>query len=188
MKILRYVLMAALAFGMSGIAHAAGFSWNLQDPPGGGFFAVTQVGVPFSFAFQDCNFVVGGVTYTGCAEGQNQTGATLTSFAFTFPNTLGGLTPDCVSDSFAVITCTLSPDQTEYEISYVCDPSNVGCGVPPGGKNTFNLYENAVAGSAFPTVTGVAGAAPEPGSIWLALSGMGSLGYLVRRRRRASSL
>ena len=185
MKILRYVLMAVLAFGMSGIAHAAGFSWNLQDPPGGGFFAVTQTGVPFSFAFQDCNFVVGGVTYIGCAEGQNQTGVTLTSFEFTFPNTLGGLTPECVSDSFAVLSCTLSPDKTEYDISYICDPGTV-CGVAPG--NTFNLYENALNGSAFPTVTGVAGAAPEPGSIWLALSGMGSLGYLVRRRRRASSL
>ena len=184
MKILRYLMMATLIVGMSGIARAAGFSWNLQDPPDGGFFAVTQTGVPFSFTFEDCSFNVGGITYKGCAEGQNQTNVTLTSFQFTFENVpaLGGATPNCISDSFAVVTCGLVGDQ--YVISYVCDPG-AACGIAPDG--VFNIYEDALPGSQFPVVGAIANPTPEPSSVWLVLSGMGSLGYLVRRRRSVSS-
>ncbi|HEY1578947.1 MAG TPA: PEP-CTERM sorting domain-containing protein [Terracidiphilus sp.] len=185
MKILRYLLMASMTLGISGVAH--GFSWNLQDPTGSSFVQVLP-GVPFAFSFADCNVVEGNITYTGCANGQNiSTTETLTSFDFTFANTaaLGGASPDCVSDSFAVLTCSLSPDNSEYVLSFDCAP-NTTCGIAPGGL--FNLYENAVPGSQFPDVNGLAaGNTPEPSSIWLALSGMGSLGYLVRRRRRASS-
>ena len=186
MKILRYVLMAVLTLGINGIAHAssAGFSWNLQDPVGSSFVQVLP-GVPFAFSFGDCNVLEGGVTYTGCANGQNISPTeTLTSFEFTFENTpaLGGATPACVSDSFAVLTCNLVGD--EYVIAFNCDPG-AACGIPPGGL--FDIFENAVTGSDFPPVNGVANFTPEPSSIWLALSGMGSVGYLVRRRRRASS-
>jgi uncharacterized protein (TIGR03382 family) len=184
MKVLRYVIMATLIMGISGIADASGFSWNLQDPIGSSFVQVLP-GVPFAFSFQTCNVLEGGITYTGCANGQNMsTTDTLTSFEFTFENTaaLGGATPSCVSDSFAVLTCSLVGD--EYEIAFNCAPGSV-CGIAPNGL--FNIYENAVPGSEFPDVDGIANATPEPGSIWLALSGMGSLGYLVRRRRRTSS-
>src|ERR1700759_1575173 len=186
MKIFRYVVMAAVVLGMSSVAHA--FSWNLQDPPDGGFFAVTQTGTPFSFTFEDCSFVIGCTHYKGCPEGQNQTNETLTSFLFTFDSNSAlqsspqGPTPDCISDSFAVVTCSLVGSQ--YVISYVCDPGTV-CGIAPDG--VFNIYEDAVAGSMFPEVDAIANPTPEPSSIWLALSGMGSLGYLVRRRRRTSS-
>lgn len=177
-------MMAILTLGISGIAHAAGagFSWNLQDPAGSSFVQVVP-GVPFTFSFADCNVVLAGITYTGCANGQNVSTETLTSFEFSFDNTAGGLgTPSCVSDSFAAITCNLVGN--EYEIAYVCIPGT-DCGVGPG--KLFNVYENALPGSQFPDVTGVANFTPEPSSIWLALSGMGSLGYLVRRRRRANS-
>jgi hypothetical protein len=188
MKILRYVVMAVLILGISGISHAAGFSWNLQDPPPpplSGFIPITQTGAPILFDFVDCSFMGGGITYKGCAEFQNQTNDTLTNFQFTFENSpaLGGLTPNCVSDSFAVVTCGLVG--SEYVIDFDCAPGTV-CGIVPQG--VFNLYEDALPGSQFPDVTVVPTAAtPEPSSIWLALSGMGSLGYLVRRRRRASS-
>ncbi len=185
MKILRYVLMAALAFGLSGIAHAAGFSWNLQDPSGSSFVQVLP-GVPFTFSFATCDVTLGGIAYTGCANGQNIGTQTLTSFEFSFENTpaLGGVTPSCVSDSFAVLTCNLVGD--EYIIAFNCDPSSPGCGIAPNGL--FNVYENALPGAQFPDVNGVANFTPEPSSIWLALSGMGSLGYLVRRRRRSGSV
>lgn len=188
MKILRYVLMAVLTLSMSGIAQAAGFSWNLQDPPPpplSGFIPITQTGVPILFDFVDCSFMGGNITYKGCAEFQNQTSDTLTSFQFTFDDTsnvLGGATPNCISDSFSVVTCSLVG--TNYLIAFDCDPGAV-CGIAPQG--VFNVYEDAVDGSKFPDVTVVPNATPEPSSIWLALSGMGSLGYLVRRRRRASS-
>jgi hypothetical protein len=190
MKIIRYVLMAVSILGISGIANAspAGFSWNLQDPVGSSFVQV-EPGVPFAFSFETCDVKEGGVPYTGCANGQNIGTETLTSFEFTFENTtaLGGATPACVSDSFAVLTCSLVGD--EYVFAFNC-PSNPApgtptCGIAPNGL--FNIYENALPGSQFPDVYGVANFTPEPSSIWLALSGVGSLGYLVRRRRRASS-
>jgi hypothetical protein len=191
MKILRYLMMAILIVGMSGVAHAAvGFTWNLQDPTGSSFVQVLP-GVPFAFSFDTCIAVEGtpSVTYTGCANGQNISPTdTLTSFEFTFSNipALNGEAPACVSDSFAVLSCSLVGD--EYILSFNCpavpDPIHP-CGIAPNGL--FNIYENALPGSDFPDVAGVANFTPEPSSIWLALSGMGSLGYLVRRRRRASS-
>ena len=189
MKIFRYVVMAILIVGMSGVAHA--FSWNLQDPDLTSF-PTALPGVPFAFDFASCNRTLppgpGGVDYLGCANvGNGSATEYLTSFQFTFENTpaLNGTDLDCVSDSFATITCGLNADKTAYVISYICDPSNPTCGIAPGASAT--ILESFVDGPAFPDVTGVANFTPEPSSIWLALSGMGSLGYLVRRRRRTSS-
>jgi uncharacterized protein (TIGR03382 family) len=187
MKILRYVLMAVLILGVSGAAHA--FTWTLNDPPPpplSGFIPITQTGVPILFDFVNCSFMSGAITYKGCAEFQNQTNDTLTNFQFTFEDptdVLGGATPNCTSDSFSVVTCSLVGGDN-YVIAFNCNPGTV-CGIVPQG--VFNVYEDAVDGSMFPNVTVVPNATPEPGSIWLALSGMGSLGYLVRRRRRTSN-
>lgn len=186
MKILRYLMMAILVVGMSGVAHAAGFSWNLQDPPTSDspFFQVLP-GVPFSFGFASCSEVEGGITYTGCATGQNVSDVYLTSFQFSFENSLGSATPTCLSEGFTALACGLSTDGTEYVLSFAADcVPGKPCGIAPG--SFFQVFENATDGPDFPDVAGVANA-PEPSSIWLALSGMGSLGYLVRRRRRASS-
>ena len=132
MKTFRYVLMAVLILGISSVSHAsvAGFSWNLQDPAGSSFVQVLP-GVPFTFSFGDCNVLLGNITYTGCANGQNISPTeNLTSFEFTFENTpaLGGASPSCVSDSFAVLTCSLVGE--EYVIAFNCAP-NTDCGVAP---------------------------------------------------------
>jgi hypothetical protein len=186
MKILRYVMMAVLALGISGIAHAAGagFSWNLQDPPSS--FPTVLPGEPFQLIFDTCNRPVNGIDYLGCANiGNGSTTENLTSFEFTFENSpaLGGAAPSCVSDSFAVLTCNLVGN--EYILAFNCDPSDPSCGIAPG--HSVTVLESAVDGADFPVVNGVANFTPEPSSIWLALSGMGSMGYLVRRRRRSSS-
>ena len=187
MKILRYLMMAVLTLSMSGIAHAVGFSWNLQDPDLTSFPTAIP-GVPFAFGFASCNRTIGDVDYLGCANignGEPLGGQKLTSFEFTFENTpaLNGATPSCVSDSFAVLTCSLVGD--EYVLAFNCDPSDASCGIAP--QTSVTVLESFVDGPDFPDVVGVANFTPEPSSIWLALSGMGSLGYLVRRRRRAST-
>jgi hypothetical protein len=186
MKILRYLMMAILVVGISGVAHASGFSWNLQDPDLTSF-PTALPGVPFAFDFASCDRTIGGTTYLGCANiGNGSTTEKLTSFEFTFEDTTGilnGAPPACVSDSFAVLTCNLVGD--EYVLAFQCDPNDPSCGIAPGSSVT--VLESAVDGPSFPDVNGVANFTPEPSSIWLALSGMGSLGYLVRRRRRASS-
>lgn len=184
MKILRYVLMSALILAVSGIAHAAGagFTWNLQDPPDPSF-PTALPGVPFTLVFASCDRTIDNVEYLGCANiGNGSPTQNLTSFEFTFQNSpaLGGAAPSCISDSFAVLTCSLVGN--EYLLEFTCDPSDASCGILPG--HSVTVLESAVDGPDFPTVTGVANFTPEPSSIWLALSGMGSMGYLVRRRRR----
>ena len=190
MKILRYLMMAILIVGMSGVAHAAGFSWNLQDPPTSDspFFQVVP-GVPFSFGFASCSEQEGNppITYTGCATGQNVSSVYLTSFEFSFASggVLAGLTPTCISDGFTALACGLSSDGTEFVLDFTADCTpGLPCGIAP--NSFFQIFENATDGPDFPDVAGVANT-PEPSSIWLALSGMGSLGYLVRRRRRISN-
>ena len=183
MKILRYAMVAILLLGIGNAAHA--FSWNLQDPDLTSF-PTALPGVPFAFDFASCDRTVGGTEYFGCANiGNGSTTERLTSFQFTFENTplLDGATPSCVSDSFAVLTCGLVGDT--YVLAFQCDPNDPSCGIAPGSSVT--ILESFVDGPEFPDVNGVANFTPEPSSIWLALSGMGSLGYLVRRRRRISN-
>jgi hypothetical protein len=184
MKILRYLMLAVLALGMSNAAHA--FSWTLNDPSLAdepSFFQIDP-GVPFGFSFETCSVPLGGTTYKGCATGFNVSDQYLTSFVFTFADSSvldGAGQISCSSDTFADISCNLVGD--EFILSF----DNCGsdpCGIAPGKAVT--LLEDAVDGADFPDVDGIANT-PEPSSIWLALSGMGSLGYLVRRRRRASN-
>jgi len=191
MKIFRYLLMAVLALGISGIAHAAGagFSWNLQDPTStdSPFFILHPGDHAFSFGFITCSIPFGGVVYTGCAVGFNDTGETIETINFNFANAngLNGAPVNCLSDAFSDLNCNLSSDSSQYFLSFVDDCGSSTCGIPD--DHFFVILENGLPGGDFPDVAGVANPTPEPSSIWLALSGMGSLGYLVRRRRRANS-
>src|ERR1700758_3100890 len=150
MKILRYVIMAGLVLGISNFSHA--FNWTLNDPPDANspFFQVTP-GVPFSFVFADCSFPIGGITYTGCATGQNVGNVTLTNIDFSFANTdaLDGAQPNCLSNAFSDLSCNLTPDGNEYVLTFNDACGSQTCGIPPG--NFFQIFEDAVPGSQFPT-------------------------------------
>jgi len=181
MKILRYLILSVLLLGVSNIAHA--FSWTVQDPPStdSPFFILHPGQTSFSFSFATCDFF----GYTGCAVGFNDTGVTLTTLDFSFANAngLNGEAAECSSDAFSDLSCG-SPSNNVYFLSFNDDCGSRTCGIPD--DNFFVILEDGLPGGDFPDVAGVANPTPEPSSIWLALSGMGSLGYLVRRRRRAA--
>jgi hypothetical protein len=182
MKILRYVVMVALLLGISGVAHA--FQITVLDPPNADSpFFLIQPGVPFSFSFATCNVTVDDVNYTGCALGFNDSKETLTNFTLGFDNApvLDGAEITCSSNAFSDINCGLTSDQGEYALNFEDACGSDTCGILP--FHFVVLLENAVPGADFPNVDGIANT-PEPGSIWLALSGLGSAGYLIRRRRK----
>ena len=193
MKIFRYLLLAVLFLGYRGMAHA--YAIVINDPSS---FTMTPFdvvpGVPFSFNFVSCNVTVGGVQMTGCAEGINDSNVTLTNIVLTYSDVLGG-TPVCSSNAFDNIICG-APSGGQFVLSFGDHPSDEsgcdgdddsddhsapGTGIAPGCGIYF--YENQTDGPSFPEVHGIANT-PEPGSIWLALSGLGSAGYLIRRRRK----
>jgi hypothetical protein len=188
MKILRYLMVAILIVGMSGVARASGFSWNLQDPTSTDFpfFVLVPGQTSFSFGFANCDLPLNGVVYTGCAVGLNLTGQTLTTIGFNFANANGldGAPADCTSDAFSDISCG-PPSNDVYSLTFNDDCGSKTCGIPD--DHFFVILENGLPGGDFPDVAGVANPTPELSSIWLALSGMGSLGYLVRRRRKTSN-
>lgn len=186
MKIFRYVLLAFLFLGYRAIAHA--YAVVVNDPTTSWLTPFdVESGVPFSFDFETCSVFVDGMHMTGCAEGKNVSDVTLTNIILTYANTLGG-NPVCSSNAFDKISCGLNGN--EFELTFIDHPSgcdgdhdsdDIGCGIAPG--NYFYIYENQTNGSNFPSVDGIANT-PEPGSIWLALSGLGSAGFLIRRRRK----
>lgn len=174
MKIFRYALVAVLFLGLRGVAH--GYAITVFDPPPSGpGFAFIDPGVPFDVTFVPCFFN----TSEGCFLGINDSNTKLTTLDVVFPDTtsLGGQPVNCttVGAAFGIADCTLSGDE------YILDFS-AGSGIDPWSG--FIIVEDGVDPSVFPTGTAIANPTPEPSSIWLALSGAGSLGYLVRRRRK----
>lgn len=175
MTILRYALVALLFLGLSNVAH--GYAITILDPPSGPGFAFIDPGVPFDVTFVPCLFDPS----DGCFLGINaSTTQTLNTLDLTFPDTsaLGGQDVSCntVGSLFGASSCNLVGDQ------YILDFSG-GTGIAP--LTAFLIIEDGVCPQDFPTGSAVADPTPEPSSIWLALSGMGSLGYLVRRRRKS---
>lgn len=180
MKLLRYLVIAVLALGISA-AHA--FTITLQDPSSTDLpFFLIQPDQPFSFGFADFpggSFTYDGVTYLGWAVGFNDSNQTITNIdlGFEYSSVLGApANPTCTSDAFDQINCVYDAADNGYDLSFV----------DPGGIAPYHfvvILENAVDGSEFPDVNGIANV-PEPSSILLALSGLSSAGYLVRRRRK----
>lgn len=186
MKILRYFMVAVLILGVSSAAHA--FQSTVLDPTTTDSpFFIMQPGVSFSFSYADCSVWYDHVHYTGCAVGFNDSDKTITTLDMGFDNALGGEDIDCTSNAFSDISCGLNADQTAYVLSFEDGCGSDSCGIEP---YHFALFlENAVDGSQFPDVAGVGDpVTPEPASIWLALSGLGSAGCLIRRRRKNLSL
>jgi hypothetical protein len=172
MKILRLLVVAVLFLGINHVAHA--FAITILDPSGPGYSTIDP-GVPFPVTFVPCIFDPS----EGCFLGQNTSKTTLTTLDLTFPDTssLDGQPVTCntVGSLFGAASCSLSGD--DYILNF-----SAGTGIPPW--TIFLIIEDGVCPQDFPTGNAVADPTPEPSSIWLALSGMGSLGYLVRRRRR----
>lgn len=185
MKTLRYMVMAVVLFAISGVAHA--FTVTMQDPDSSDLpFFLIQPGQPFSFGFADFpggSFTFEGVTYLGWAVGFNDSDQVLTNIDLGFGSNSAlnaanptGANPTCTSNAFDHLDCVYNQETGQYSLSFV----------DAGGINPYSfvfIFENAVDGSNFPDVDGVANV-PEPSSMWLALSGLGSAGYLIRRRRK----
>jgi len=173
MKIFRYLVMAVLFFGIHSVAHA--FAITVLDPPSGPGFAFIEPGVPFPVTFVPCPFDFS----DGCFAGVNISDQTLTTLDLTFPDTasLGGQDVTCsvVGSLFGAADCQLSGDE------YILDFS-AGSGIAP--YSFFFIVEDGVSPGDFPTGRAITNPTPELGSIWLALSGLGPLAYVVRRRRK----
>lgn len=190
MKIFRYVMMmAALLLGVSGVARA--FTFQVLDPTGSeGSLPPINLNGPNPFSFYTCNVFP---AEDGCFGAYNNSPDTITSFSATItdPNPTNPIAPlDCptagADGQNSAFTnapiCTLVGNTITVSFSG-------GPGVGPG--HTIWIVESGEPASDFPadagtfTVTSVP-PVPEPSSIWMALSGTGVFGYLVRRRRRNS--
>jgi len=180
MKILRYAMMAVLILGISGVAHA--FQFTVLDPSGGQTsFPFVTPGVPFQFSFFDCPAFITG---DGCFAAFNNTPDVLTNFTATFTATTAITNPDCPNigqgslfSAFS-ITNNCSSSGNTMTVTLTGSP-----GIQP--NSTFWLVESGLPDSDFLDNAGTAtvGVTPEPGSIWMALTGITSLGYAVRRRK-----
>jgi hypothetical protein len=188
MKILRFfVVVAVMLAGISVIAKADPVDYKIGglDPPSGPGFAVVVPGDPFPLTFlDDCGLF--GLSDDGCFFGFNASSTTLTTLDIVVPNNsvLAGQPVDCVTGGlFSNANCTPPPPDSDTG-EYILDFSG-GTGI--GAWSYFIIFEDGVPAADFPAGTAVADPTPEPSSIWLALSGTGALGYLVRRRRRILS-
>lgn len=185
MKIFRCVMMAALMLGLSGVARA--FTFQVLDPtgmqPGGAPFIFPGTSVTFSF--YDCpSFIVG----DGCFAAVNDSPDVITSFQATItssdPITSAAdcptsYTPSSGSTLFNafsdVDTCAVSGNTIDVVLGGTP-------GIQPG--STLWIVETGIPDANFDPGAGTfsIGAAPEPSSLWMALTAMASIGYAVRRR------
>lgn len=200
MTILRFLSAAVVMTAMCGVARADqnDFQFKVLDPapPAGTSITFVDGSAPFAVQFGACP---SDITANGCFFGYNESNQTFTFLDVDFTNStsssnptdffdyLNGQPANCVTTPaysssnpqgslFANASCGLSSDGSVYSLDL-----SGGNGISPG--MTFILAETGADPSAFGVGTAVVGTTPEPGSIWLALSGAGSLGYLLRRRR-----
>ena len=181
MKILRYVVMAVLILGMSGVANA--FQFSVLDPSGGQTsFPLVTPGSTFQFSFFDCP---ANITGDGCFAVFNNSPDILTSFTATFEATTAITSPDCPNVGQGSLFSAFS---ITNDCSSSGDTMTVDLTGSPGIQpfSTFWLVESGLPDTDFVENAGTAtvNTTPEPSSIWLALTGMSSLGYALRRRRK----
>ncbi len=190
MKIFRYVMMAALLVGVSGVARA--FTFQVLDPGNAPFPVIP--GQPFTAQFGDCNAVdvpPGQSTsppQTQCFYAENDStdpATTITSLEMTIidgPAT-AGQPADCdVSSPKSLFTgesCGFSGGLYTLDLT----GGNITSGTPFVLVIDCDSSGNCPTGLISATVN-TNSATPEPSSIWLALTGSGALGCLLRRRRR----
>ena len=200
MKIHRYLSAAVLMTALCGVARADqdDFQFKVLDPvpPSGTSITLVDGSSPFHVQFSACP---SDIAANGCFFGLNESNQTFNFLDVTFTNStsssdptdffdyLNGQPATCVTTPaysssnpqgslFANANCSLSPDGSVYSLEL-----SGGNGISPGMR--FIMAETGADPSAFGVGTAVVGTTPEPGSIWMVLSGVGSLGYLLRRRR-----
>jgi hypothetical protein len=204
MRISHYLSVAALIFGLAGVAKADSidFRMSVLDGPITGAFITDST--PFPVAFGNCPANLTAQGALGCFTGVNDTGGTITSIDLTFDNTvsttdptdffnfLNGQTPDCVPSSFfdnVNSPCFLNGAANDPTATYILDFSG-GSGIPPVGPgSTFYIAEFDASPDAFQggtgSVTFTTAATPEPSSILLLFTGIGALGIFAIRQRRS---
>ncbi|HEX5284434.1 MAG TPA: PEP-CTERM sorting domain-containing protein [Bryocella sp.] len=198
MKIFRYAMMGVLMLGVSGAARA--FTFQVLDP-GNAPFPV-EPGTPFAAQFGDCNAVdvpagqPATTPQTQCFYAENNSinpPITITSLEMVIidgPATAGQpadcdvsspkslFTGESCGFSGGVYTLDLTGGNitsgTNFVLVIDCDSS----GNCPQGLIDATVNTNGP----------VPASTPEPSSLWMALSGTGALGYILRRRRRMLSI
>jgi hypothetical protein len=188
MKFLRYLIAAMLVIGITGVANA--FTFSVLDPTGLQKNApiIMDTGIPIDFSFYACPASIdpSGTDKTlGCFEAVNGTSGPITSFSATITATKDLPAVDCSTDgayglsgAFTESSCSVSGDTLTVDFT--------GGDVLP--NSTIVIVEDGVKDSEFKKDAGTftVNSTPEPGTIWMALTGIGPLGYLVRRRRKTS--
>lgn len=180
MRIFRYVIVAALMLGLSGVARA--FTFQVLDPSGSqDSFPTINIGGPNPFTFYDCEVVSG----SGCFGFVNNTSSYISSFQATIvvDGTIGS-DPSCPTTSSGAYTSAFSVVDTCSVTGNTINVALSGApGIAPGAL--IWIVETGIPDSEFDPGAGnfTVGTTPEPSSIWMALTGLGSLGYVVRRRR-----
>lgn len=193
MKLLRYFIAAVLVLGLTNVANAITF--KVLDPSGSqpGYPSLPPIDMtgPNVFSFYTCSVFP---SEEGCFGAYNDSPNVITSFSATITANPGVSlgTPDCPtvnnvggepgSAFTANITCSLSGDLTTGETLTVLF---TGGSVDPG--SSIWIVDSDIDPGDFGPNAGSFSVAttPEPSSLLLALSGMGPLGYLIRRRRKS---
>ncbi|HEY4009076.1 MAG TPA: PEP-CTERM sorting domain-containing protein [Acidobacteriaceae bacterium] len=192
MKIFRFVVVAALMLGLSGICQATVI--HVLDPSKSEKASpnIYNLDTPIDFSFYTCpSFVTNGSTDPmGCYSAVNYTGSVITGLSATITAKTaipGGLScptdyPDgayTLGNGFDAATCSISGDDT-----MIFDFT--GGHIAPGGA--IWIIEDGMDAKDFKKDAGtfVLASTPEPSSLLLALTGMGPFGYVVRRRFRKS--
>lgn len=190
MRMMRYLLAAALVYGVAGSARADDFRMVVLDPPPASFPTFPIFSSPFTFTFAPC--AVGQLptgtqgTYDGCFSGVNRTGEDWTSLTLNFSNN------SALSDA-APAVCSL--DGGGLDIFAAPGPGN--CDLQSNqqyvlifnGGTLFNnenfvIAEFGVDPSDFPEVTAsFTTVTPEPESLWLLSTGIVLAGSLIRKHR-----
>ncbi|WP_263366813.1 PEP-CTERM sorting domain-containing protein [Edaphobacter bradus] len=188
MKVFRYLFVAILALGFSGLAKAdvVDFHMGVLDPPSQlNYSDIT--GNTFPVTFGACPDFLSDAGITGCFTGLNDTSFTFTSLNMIFTNGpgLGGQPATCDTavpgSVFGGADCFLSPDGTHYVLDFFG-----GSGIAP--DTFFFITETGPAPDAFGTGEAIANV-PEPGTVLLFSTGIIAMfGLLAIRQQRGSVL
>jgi hypothetical protein len=201
MRILRFLVAAAVGCALSSIASAAPVDFQVVviDPPPS-YLIQPIVSDSFTFTFSPCvspGQVPAGTPYLGCFTGENTTGHTLTSLQLFIPTIPNGNDTCGFSgtglDIFPSVTCSVT--NTGYLLQFTGGNIPTANGHAPDDAefnrdSVFTIAESGIDPSSFPQVTASfnMAATPEPDSLVLLSTGLLSGGGVLFGRFRRSKL